>query len=77
MIKNDQIDYESYAKEMRGALSAEEMILPDNSINHQYFHAKKGFYWSNNNELQLIDGLRKYSLNFNEISKKIFKGNKS
>lgn len=49
----------------------------DNSLNHQYFHTKKGFYWSANNEIELVEGLRKHSLNFEKISKDIFKGTKS
>ena len=49
MIKNPQIDYKSYAEQMRAALSGPEICNKDLSLNHAYFNTKKGFYWSEKN----------------------------
>lgn len=46
MQKTAEIDYQTYAKSMRNVLSGPEICLPDKSLNHEYFNAKKGFYWS-------------------------------
>lgn len=46
MQKGADIDYQAYAKSMRGVLSGPEISLPDKTLNHEYFNAKKGFYWS-------------------------------
>lgn len=46
MSQGGQIDYESYAKAMRLALSGPEICRHDGTLNHQYFNAKKGYYWS-------------------------------
>ena len=34
MQRSAEIDYESYAKSMRGVLSGPEISLPDKSLNH-------------------------------------------
>ena len=49
MREGGEIDYEAYSKAMRQALSGSEICRPDNTLNHQYFNAKKGFYWSEQN----------------------------
>ena len=49
---------------MRLALSPQEMRLDDGTLNHVYFNAKKGQYWSIDNEKQLLRGLEVFG-NFN------------
>lgn len=68
MRKGGEIDYETYAKAMRGVLSGPEICLQDNTLNHQYFNAKKGFYWSDTNEQTLIEGIKIYGKDWKKIS---------
>jgi hypothetical protein len=42
--------------------------LPDHTLNHQYFNAKKGFYWSDTNEHTLIEGIKTYGKDWKKIS---------
>ena len=64
MSKGGQIDYQSYAKAMRLALSGPEICRDDGSLNHQYFNAKKGYYWSEENNQELINGLCDHGTNW-------------
>lgn len=77
MSKGGQIDYTEYAKSMRGVLSGPEICLPDNSLNHGYFNSKKGFYWSENNELTLIEGIKKYGKDWKTIASEFFQNGKT
>lgn len=77
MIKGAEIDYESYAKAMRGVLSGPEICLPDNTLNHQYFNAKKGYYWSEDNEHTLVDAIKTYGKDWKKISSECFFNSKS
>ena len=52
-----EIDYKEYGKAMRTALSGQQISKSDGTLNHQYFNAKKGFYWSENNNEELINGI--------------------
>lgn len=53
------IDYKEYSMKMRGELSNKEMINNENRINHEYFLHKKGAYFGNKEEEQLLQSLRK------------------
>lgn len=77
MSKSTAIDYVAYSKAMRAGLSGEEICMQDSTLNHQYFHSKKGFYWSLDNEIRLGQGLRKFGLNAGMISKQIFNNEKT
>lgn len=67
MQKGASIDYQSYAKSMRSALSGPEICLPDKTLNHQYFNAKKGYYWSGESQSKLIDGIKTYGKDWKKI----------
>lgn len=71
------IDYDSYAKSMRGALSGPQICMPDKTLNHQYFNAKKGYYWSETNEYKLMDGIRNLGKDWKQISIDYFNSSKS
>ena len=62
MIQSAQIDYKSYAEQMRSALSGPDICNKDKSLNHAYFNTKKGFYWSDKNHEQLVQGVINYDL---------------
>ena len=67
----------AYAKAMRGALSGTDICLPDNSLNHEYFNAKKGFYWSEEHDFKLADAIFQYGIDWNKIAQETFAGNKT
>lgn len=77
MIKGGEVDYDSYAKAMRGALSGPEICLPDNSLNHQYFNAKKGYYWSQDHDIKLADGIREFGADWKKIAQETFRQTKT
>jgi len=77
MIKSPQIDYKTYAQQMRGALSGAEICNRDLSLNHSYFNTKKGFYWSDKNNDQLIQGVLNYGLDVSAIGEHQFKNTKT
>lgn len=58
---SSQFDYSEYSRKMRLALSNEDIKNPgDGSLNHKYFLVKKGSYWSELNQKNLIKGLGLY-----------------
>lgn len=63
-IMNTELDFDSYAKNMRLTFSNKEMIDDDGSINHKYFLVKKGAYWSTKEDEALIRGLELFGINF-------------
>jgi hypothetical protein len=77
MSKSAQIDYKSYAEQMRAALSGSEICNEDRSLNHSYFNTKKGFYWSDKNQEQLIQGVLSHELDIPTIREQLFKNGKS
>ena len=46
-------------------------------MNHAYFNTKKGFYWSDKNHEQLVQGIIAYDLDAAAIRENIFKNGKS
>lgn len=77
MQRPAEIDYESYAKNMRSVLSGPEICLPDRSLNHEYFNAKKGYYWSGESEGKLLEGIKAYGKDWKKIANDQFGGQKS
>lgn len=77
MQKGADIDYQTYARSMRGVLSGPEISLPDKTLNHEYFNAKKGFYWSGDNESKLIDGIKACGKDWKKISNEYFNNTKT
>lgn len=77
MQKGADIDYQSYAKAMRSVLSGPEICMPDKTLNHQYFNAKKGFYWSEDSESKLMEGIKNFGKDWKKISAEYFKNAKS
>lgn len=75
-MKGGEIDYEAYAKAMRQALSGCEICRPDSTLNHKYFNAKKGFYWSEENNEELLAGMMEHGKKWEEIASKHFKQTK-
>lgn len=50
-------DYQEYAKNMRLAMSSDEVICKDGGLNHEYFLHKKGGYWGPKEDNKLIKAL--------------------
>ncbi len=51
-------DFENYARQMRTQLSNKLTTKEDGNINHAYFLAKKGAYWSPDHERALVRGIQ-------------------
>ena len=77
MSKGGEINYTEYAKAMRNALSGSDICLADHSLNHQYFNAKKGFYWSDDDDILLKQGIENYGTDWTRICRDVFRGKKS
>ena len=56
---------------MRSALSGPDICLPDNSLNHEYFNAKKGFYWSEEHDFQLANAIYKHGIDWKKVTLEI------
>lgn len=76
-MKGAEIDYNSYARAMRGVLSGPEICLPDMSLNHEYFNAKKGFYWSEGNEHTLVEAIKAHGKDWRRIASEFYRDTKS
>ncbi len=66
-----QYDCSQYSKKMRLALSNEDIKNPDGSLNHKYFLVKKGSYWSELNQKNLIKGIGLFG-NLSKFMRNIF-----
>lgn len=72
---NNELDLKKrkYIIEMRKALSNKNIILEDGSLNLKYFNVKKGHYWSQVENENLIKGVLKHGpTNFKKIKKDSF-----
>lgn len=52
---------------MRKALSGPEICNEDGTLNHIYFNTKKGFYWSEDHNELLRQGLLKHGTDWQKI----------
>jgi len=72
---NNELDMKKrkYVIEMRKGLCGKHIIMEDGSLNLKYFNVKKGHYWSDEENRQLIKGAMKYGVDFKAIRKEFFK----
>lgn len=62
---------------MRKALSGSEICNEDGTLNHVYFNTKKGFYWSDDHNELLKEGLLSYGVDWAKIRENVFKNAKT
>lgn len=60
----EPFDYDTYCKNMRQALSNSDITTKEGGINHAYFLAKKGQYWSPEHQASLVKGIGLYGIFF-------------
>lgn len=64
-VTSDQIDYESYARNMRLAMTNRDITTPNGEINHEYFLHKKGHFWGEDEGKRLNKVLEQLQPPFN------------
>jgi len=58
----NEFDYSAYSKNMRLALSNEDIVTSQGDINHEYFLMKKGTFWSEKHQKALIRALQIFGI---------------
>lgn len=56
------ISREDYVITMRKLFSNKNSITPKGELNHKYFHSKKGQYWSEEDNDNLIKGIEEFGV---------------
>jgi hypothetical protein len=56
------INREEYVIKMRKLFSYSSSITPTGELNHKYFHSKKGQYWSEEDNQNLIKGIEEFGV---------------